>query len=396
MASSAIVEPKSRSGPVRSALEHLIETSEIETDPLQRRLADRLDALDRRLSAEVGASKKSALGWLFGKKREVEPVKGLYVYGDVGRGKTMLMDMFFRQSSIAAKRRVHFLAFMSDVHERIGEHRRALQAGKVKGDDPIPPVAAAIAAEARLLCFDEFTVTDIADAMILSRLFKALFANGLVLVATSNVAPDELYPNGLNRPLFLPFVAVLKQHAEIFELAGTEDYRLAFLGEDDIYVDTADADAKARIDAAWTRLLDGARETSASLSVKGRTIPVPRAGNGAARFAFGDLMKRPLGGEDFLAIAKRFHTLIVENVPVMTEAERNEAKRFITLVDTLYDAGRRLVVSADVPANALYQGKSGTEAFEFERTASRLFEMRSKEYLEKASANQAMKPSGEC
>nr|WP_329610454.1 cell division protein ZapE [Jiella pelagia] len=220
MASSAISPQKSRPGPVRAALERLIENREIEVDPLQRKLADRLDALDRRLSAEIGASKKSALGWLFGSKRDVEPVKGLYVHGDVGRGKTMLMDMFFRQSSIAAKRRVHFHAFMGDVHERIGAHRRAHKNGEAKGDDPIPPVAAAIAKESRLLCFDEFTVTDIADAMILSRLFKALFANGLVLVATSNVGPDDLYPDGLNRPLFLPFVAVLKQHAEVFEPRG--------------------------------------------------------------------------------------------------------------------------------------------------------------------------------
>ncbi|NDW07237.1 cell division protein ZapE [Jiella pacifica] len=389
MASSAIAPQKPRQGPVRSALERLIESREIEADPLQRKLADRLDALDRRLSAEFGASKKSALGWLFGKRREDEPVKGLYVHGDVGRGKTMLMDMFFRQSSIAAKRRVHFHAFMGDVHERIGAHRRAHKNGEAKGDDPIPPVAAAIAGESRLLCFDEFTVTDIADAMILSRLFKALFANGLVLVATSNVAPDDLYPDGLNRPLFLPFVDVLKRHTEIFELAGTEDYRLAFLGEEDVYVETSDPGAKERIDAAWQRLLDGAREKPASLSVKGRTISVPRAGNGAARFSFDDLLKRPLGAQDYLALARRFHTVLVEDVPVMAEAERNEAKRFITLVDSFYDAGGRLVVSADAPANELYRGRSGTEAFEFERTASRLFEMRSKEYLEKASAGQA-------
>lgn len=389
MAPSATVEPKSRPGPVRSALERLITSGEIEADPLQRRLADRLDALDRRLSAEIGASKKSALGWLFGQKREAEPVKGLYVFGDVGRGKTMLMDMFFRQSSVAAKRRVHFHAFMGEVHERIGEHRRAHKKGEAKGDDPIPPVAEAIAAESRLLCFDEFTVTDIADAMILSRLFKALFARGLVLVATSNVAPDDLYPNGLNRPLFLPFVAVLKQHAEIFELAGEEDYRLAFLGEEDIYVEISDPGADGRIDAAWERLLDGARETTASLSVKGRTIPVPRAGNGAARFSFDDLMKRPLGAQDYLALARRFHTLVVEDVPVMAEAERNEAKRFITLVDALYDCGRRLVVSAEAPANEIYRAKNGTEAFEFDRTVSRLFEMRSKDYLEKAASAEA-------
>ncbi|MCQ0989543.1 cell division protein ZapE [Jiella marina] len=389
MASSAIPQPRDRLGPVRSALERLIETGEIEADHRQRLLADRLDALDRRLSAEIGATKKSALGWLFGRKRDSEPVKGLYVHGDVGRGKTMLMDMFFRHSSVASKRRVHFHAFMGEVHELIGEHRKKAKNGEAKGDDPIPPVAEAIVARSRLLCFDEFTVTDIADAMILSRLFKALFANGLVLVATSNVAPDDLYPDGLNRPLFLPFVKVLKDHAEIFELKGEEDYRLAFLGVDDIYVETGEENAADRIEAAWQRLLDGERETSTSLSIKGRTIPVPRSGNGAARFAFEDLLKRPLGAQDFLAIARRFHTIIVENVPVMAEAERNEAKRFITLVDALYDSGRRLVVLADAPADELYRGRSGTEAFEFDRTASRLFEMRSKDYLERASPEPA-------
>ena len=389
MVSNATVEPKSRSGPVRSALERLISSGEIEVDPLQRRLADRLDALDRRLSAEIGASKKSALGWLFGQKRDTDTVKGLYVHGDVGRGKTMLMDMFFRQSSISSKRRVHFHAFMGEVHDRIGEHRRAHKNGEAKGDDPIPPVAAAIAEKSRLLCFDEFTVTDIADAMILSRLFKALFANGLILVATSNVAPDDLYPDGLNRPLFLPFVKVLKEHSEIFELAGDEDHRLAFLGEEDIYIEMSDPAAAKRIDDAWMRLLDGKKETTASLSVKGRTIPVPRAGNGAARFSFDDLLKRPLGAQDYLALARRFHTVLVDDVPIMAEAERNEAKRFITLVDTLYDSGRRLVVSAEAPAKELYRAKNGTEAFEFDRTVSRLFEMRSKEYLDKASDGQA-------
>ena len=381
--------PQPQDAALLAAYKAKIERGEIKNDPAQLDIVERLDAILENVSTHRLASKKSALGWLFGQSKKQPTPRGLYVHGDVGRGKTMLMDMFFRQSSIAAKRRVHFHAFMGDVHERIGAHRRAHKNGEAKGDDPIPPVAAAIAGESRLLCFDEFTVTDIADAMILSRLFKALFANGLVLVATSNVAPDDLYPDGLNRPLFLPFVDVLKRHTEIFELAGTEDYRLAFLGEEDVYVETSDPGAKERIDAAWQRLLDGAREKPASLSVKGRTISVPRAGNGAARFSFDDLLKRPLGAQDYLALARRFHTVLVEDVPVMAEAERNEAKRFITLVDSFYDAGGRLVVSADAPANELYRGRSGTEAFEFERTASRLFEMRSKEYLEKASAGQA-------
>lgn len=373
---------KSR-GPVRSALERLIVSGEIEADSIQRRLADKLDHLDQVLSADMVASKKSALGWLFGKKREADPIRGLYIYGDVGRGKTMIMDMFFRSASVAAKRRVHFHAFMADVHERIGAHRAAVKAGTAKGDDPIPPVARQIADEARLLCFDEFTVTDIADAMILSRLFKALFDNGIVLVATSNVAPDDLYRDGLNRGLFLPFVDTLKEHVEIFELDGADDYRLAVLGRDDLYVTPLGEAADAQLDTIWTRLLDGTKEASASLSVKGRTIAVPRAGNGAARFAFEDLLTRALGAQDFLALARRYHTLVLDRVPVMAEAERNEAKRFITLVDALYDGRRRLVISAEAPADQLYRARSGTEKFEFDRTISRLHEMRSAEYLER-------------
>jgi cell division protein ZapE len=389
MASPVSREPARSRGPVRSALERLIAAREIEADPAQRRIADRLDRLDQVLSAATVASKQSALGWLFGKSRPTEPIRGLYVYGDVGRGKTMLMDMFFRQSSVAAKRRVHFHDFMGDVHARIGAHREAVKAGRAKGDDPIPPVAASLAREAKLLCFDEFSVTDIADAMILSRLFKALFEAGVVLVATSNVAPDDLYRDGLNRPLFLPFVDMLKAHSDIAELAGEEDYRLATIGRDDCYVTPLGPQATERMDAAWEALLGGAREAPASLSVKGRTVPVPRAGNGAARFTYDDLLRRPLGAQDYLAIARRFHTVMIDGVPVMSEAERNEAKRFIMLVDALYDSGRRLVMSADAPAESLYRGASGTEAFEFDRTGSRLIEMRSDDYLARSSAKPA-------
>ena len=362
-------------------LDRLIASGEIEPDPKQRALAIRLDDLDRVLSARTVASKKSALGWLFGSKDRPEPVRGIYIHGDVGRGKTMLMDIFYRRCSVARKRRVHFHAFMADVHERIGSHRKAVKEGTARGDDPIPPVADTIADEARLLCFDEFSVTDIADAMILSRLFKALFDNGVVLVATSNVAPDDLYRDGLNRALFLPFVELLKTHTDVFELAGEEDYRLAAIGEDDFYVSPLDAASRKAMDATWAALLDGAHEAPASLSVKGHTVHVPRAGNGAARFAYADLLARALGAQDFLAIARRFHTVMVDDVPVMKEAERNEAKRFITLVDTLYDGGRRLIVSADAPAEDLYRSTTGNEAFEFDRTVSRLHEMRSHDYL---------------
>ncbi|MEF2074092.1 cell division protein ZapE [Consotaella sp. CSK11QG-6] len=359
----------------------MVVAGEIEADPAQRALAERLDRLDAELASRTSSSKKSALGWLFGRRQPPAVVKGIYIHGAVGRGKTMLMDMFFRSSSVGAKRRVHFHAFMAETHERIRAHRALVKAGEAKSNDPIGPVSEGIASEAHLLCFDEFAVNDIADAMILSRLFSALFARGVVLVATSNVAPDDLYPNGLNRPLFLPFVAALKDHADIYHLQAATDYRLMGLASSDYYVTPLGAEAENHMDASWSKLLDGEKEAPASLSVKGRVVAVPRAGNGAARFGFSELLQRPLGAEDYLAIAARFHTVMIDGVPVMTQAERNEAKRFIILIDTLYDAGRRVVISAEAEAESLYKGHSGAEVFEFDRTASRLFEMRSQDYL---------------
>lgn len=377
---------KPRAGTVRASLDRLVATREIEADPAQRALADRLDRLDQQLSATHLASKSSALGWLFGRAKPVEPVRGVYIHGDVGRGKTMIMDMFFRSASVSPKRRVHFHAFMTEVHERIGTHRYAVREGTARGDDPMPPVAADIVKGARLLCFDEFSVTDVADALILSRLFRAMFEEGVVLVATSNVAPDDLYRNGLNRGLFLPFVDDLKKHVDVLRLEAKEDYRLASIGEENLYVTPLGPDADVRMEEVWQTLLGGKKPAPASLSVKGRTIAVPVAGNGAARFPFDDLLKRPLGAEDYLAIAKRFHTVMLDGVPVMAEDERNEAKRFITLIDALYDSGRRIVVSAAAPAETLYRGKNGTEAFEFARAVSRLREMRSPAYAATAEA----------
>ena len=386
MASSSQRPERKRAGPVRAQLERLIEQREIEADPAQRLLADRLDRLDHDLSNRSVATKSSALGWLFGKKGKPEKVKGLYVFGSVGRGKTMLMDMFYRQSSVSKKRRIHFHAFMGDVHDRIGAHRDKVKEGTASQDDPMPPVAKQIAEESLLLCFDEFTVTDVADALILSRLFEALFQEGVVLVATSNVAPDDLYKDGLNRGLFLPFVDKLKDNVEVLALDAGEDYRLAAIGTEDLYITPLDEEAEARVDKVWNALLSGEKAHAASLSVKGRTIAVPRAGNGAARFRYEDLLQKPLGAQDFIAIAKRFHTVVLEDVPALTRSERNEAKRLINLVDTLYDAGRRLIISAEVPAKELYSAPSGTERFEFERTVSRLFEMRSDDYMPSSDA----------
>ncbi|WP_082640146.1 cell division protein ZapE [Aureimonas sp. N4] len=378
--------PGSERGPVRSELERRVRAGDIQPDPIQAVLADRLDRLERELKLQALPAKSSALGWLFGKREKPAAPRGLYIHGSVGRGKSMMMDLFFRLSSEPRKRRLHFHEFMREAHERINAHRAAVKAGEAKGDDPIPPVAEAIAAEARLLCFDEFTVTDIADAMILSRLFDALFAQGVVLVATSNVAPDDLYRNGLNRPLFLPFVETLKSRADVFFLDAPTDYRMETVGGDDVYVTPLGPQAEARMDALWRQVLGGAKEGSESFEVAGRRIAVPRAGQGAARFAFADLLQRPLGANDYLALAARYHTLVLDGVPVMTQDQRNEAKRFILLIDTLYDAGRRIILSAAAPAHELYRANSGTELFEFDRTVSRLTEMRSDEYLAQAAA----------
>jgi len=338
---------------VRQRYDHLVETGAIERDPAQERIAAALDRLTDEISVKRLAQKSSALGWLFARKQPPAAVKGLYIHGGVGRGKTMLMDMFFELLPVRRKRRVHFNDFMADVQDRIQKHRAARKNGDVKEDDPIPPVARALAEQAWVLCFDEFSVTDIADAMILSRLFSALFANGVVLVATSNVAPDDLYRDGLNRQLFLPFVGILGRHAEVLALDADKDYRLEKLSRMPVYVTPADAVADAVLDQAWEAMTHGRPTVETALTVKGRQVLVPRAAGDAARFSFADLCEKPLGARDYLAIARRFSTLFIDHVPVLGEGKRNEAKRFILLIDTLYDHHVRLVVSAEAPPQAL-------------------------------------------
>lgn len=368
---------------VRQRYDHLVQAGQIERDATQERVAARLDRLINEICEKRLAHKSSALGWLFARKRPVrEPVKGLYIHGGVGRGKTMLMDMFHELVPVRRKRRVHFNDFMADAHDRIQKHRQARKDGTVKEDDPIPPVARALAEEAWVLCFDEFSVTDIADAMILSRLFSALFAAGVVLVATSNVAPENLYRDGLNRQLFLPFIKLLERNAEVLTLESDKDYRMEKLNRMPVYVVPADADADEALDRAWEAATDGAPVQEAVLTVKGRQVVVPRAAGESARFSFADLCEKPLGARDYLAVAQRFSTIFIDHVPVLDPTLRNPTKRFILLIDTLYDTRKRLVVSADVPPAELYAGRPGvTEAFEFDRTASRLVEMQSKEWL---------------
>jgi len=360
----------------------LVAAGKIEADPAQADLARRFADLECRLAEHRLARKSSALGWLFGQRKNAdEPLKGLYVHGEVGRGKTMLMDLFFAASPVQRKRRAHFHEFMADVHERVRVFRHKLKYGEITGEDPIRLTADQIADETWLLCFDEFHVTDIADAMILGRLFTRLFELGVVLVATSNVAPEDLYAEGLNRALFVPFIRLLQERTEVVRLTARTDYRLEKLeGVASWYV-PADEDAEVALGMAWqklTGLLEGERF---DIPLHGRLLQVPEAAMGVARFSFAQLCEQPLGANDYLRLAREFHTLIVDNIPVMDHGQRNEAKRFIILVDTLYDHAVKLIASAVAEPHELYVAVDGYEVHEFKRTASRLIEMRSESYL---------------
>jgi len=367
---------------VSEQLRALTESGSLQADDAQFAVAGHLDRILTDLATRQPSPKRGALGWLFGKGRKAEPVQGLYVYGSVGRGKTMLMDMFFKLAPVEAKRRAHFHEFMADVHARIHAHRQKFKAGETRQADPVPPVAASIREEAELLCFDEFTVTDIADAMILSRLFTELFAHGCVLVATSNVVPDNLYYNGLNRGLFLPFIGLLKQNVEVTSLDSPTDYRMEKLDSLPVYITPLGPKAEAAMDAAWSRVTGGDDAEPMQIQMKGRHIDVPLACGKAGRFTFASLCEVPLGASDYLAIAHRFDTVFLEDIPQMGPEKRNETKRFIILIDTLYDNQVRLIASAEAMPEDLLTERRGTEGFEFDRTVSRLFEMRSADYLE--------------
>jgi len=352
------------------------------SDDAQLAVIAMLARLEARIAEHRLARKSSSLGWLFGNRKDREQrLKGLYIYGDVGRGKTMLMDLFFEASPVARKRRAHFHEFMLDVHERIYGFRQKMKLGEFASEDPVKLTAQELAQDAWLLCFDEFHVTDIADAMILGRLFTQLFARGVVVVATSNVAPGELYQNGLNRALFVPFIHLLEAHMDIARLDARTDFRLEKLAGLPVWYVPADAAADAALDDAWRRLAGGNGGVAQDLPLKGRSVHVPRAAMGVARFSFHDLCEAPLAAADYLRIAHEYHTVILDHVPVMTYDNRNAAKRFIILIDTLYDMNVKLIASAAAEPDALYRADEGFEAQEFKRTASRLIEMRSQAYL---------------
>ncbi len=353
---------------------------ELERDGAQRAVIDRLSELADALTSYRPANGSTALGRLLRRARRGAP-RGLYLYGDVGRGKTMLMDLFFAVAPVAKKRRVHFHEFMAEVHEHIQAERLNAKGNVAANGDAITQVAGQLADECWLLCFDEFHVTDIADAMILSRLFERLFQRGVVLVATSNLPPAEQYRDGLNRALFLPFVRMLEEKLEVIRLDARTDYRLLKLNGVAVWHVPADARARAAIDAVWRRLAGEGGGAPMELPLKGRSIHVPHAGGGAARFSFLELCEAPLGAADFLRIAHAFHTLIVDDIPVIGPDERNQVKRFILLIDTLYDNAVKLVASAAAAPERLYLGTDGFEAAEFRRVVSRLAEMQSADYL---------------
>jgi cell division protein ZapE len=369
------------SAPVSAHHSALVAKGTIERDPAQAATVAKLDRLLEAIEQHRLARKSSALGWLFGQRAPVETPRGLYIWGSVGRGKTMLMDLFFEAAPHGAKRRTHFHMFMAEVHERIHAWRQKLKRGEVQGDDPIAPVAAEFADEAKLLCFDEFAVTDIADAMILGRLFKALFEHGVVVVSTSNLAPDDQYREGLNRTLFLPFIALIKERMEVVHLEARTDYRLEKIGESPVYYVPADEAAERAMDDMFARLTGGVEPKFVRLMVHGHPVDVPAQVMGVARLSYDDLCRQPLGASDYLALARSYHTILIEGVPVIPSERRDEAKRFITLVDVFYERRVKLIVSADAEPAGLYRAGTGKEAFEFARTVSRLAEMRSRDYL---------------
>ena len=350
-------------------------------DAAQAEVAMRLDLLANQLRDERRASPRPLLAFLGHRNSGPYTPHGIYVWGAVGRGKTMLMDLFFEAAPLKAKRRVHFHAFMADVHARIHVWRQQRLRGEIKGDDPIKPVAEALAADAHLLCFDEFAVTDIADAMILSRLFSALFERHVVVVATSNVPPHELYRDGLNRTLFLPFIDEIEARMDVLQLDAARDFRLQRLVSENIWIVPADGAARFVLDRLFEDLTVGMPAGPRDLDVLGRKLHVPLAAGPVARFSFADLCEAPLGPADYLALAREFHSLIIDDVPLLAPDDRNAARRFIMLIDTLYDAHVKVAASAAAEPNEIYQSATGAEAFEFARTVSRLAEMRGFDYL---------------
>ncbi|WP_292065330.1 cell division protein ZapE [Brevundimonas sp. UBA7664] len=365
---------------IRTAYDRRLADGRLTPDPSQVPVVEALSRLEKDLR------KKAPLGGLFGQSA----VRGVYLWGPPGRGKSILMDLFYACTPEPRKKRAHFHAFLARVHDLMRQWRegdaktRKAVFGQSKGDDPIKPVAELIASEARLLCFDELQVTDIADALILGRLFEALFEQGVVLAVTSNRAPDQLYLNGINRELFVPFIALIEAKCVVVSVAGARDWRLDRLMGDRVWFAPADAACRAAFETLWSDLKGEQEECPAHLKVLGRDVVIERTDGGLARATFGQLCGAALGPQDYLAVAERFHTLFLEDVPVLGPANHQAARRFVTLIDALYEAGTRLVVLAEAAPEALY--REGVGAFEFQRTASRLNEMAGADWLARERA----------
>jgi cell division protein ZapE len=356
---------------IRTRYQARIAASEVSADPAQMLVIEQLDRLANDLM-NWKPRKNGFLSQWFGGGNSDAP-RGLYIHGGVGRGKTMLMDLFFETVTFAPKRRLHFHEFMAETHDLINESRHAVEG------DPIPYVAASIARKAHLLCFDELHVTDIADAMILGRLFKKLFEANVVIVATSNVMPHDLYKNGLQRQSFLEAIGLIERQMQVIELTSAKDYRLDKLSGQPLYFTPLDATSHASLRTSFQRLTGTATGKPAVLEIKGRQLRINEAAAGVACVTFADLCEQPLGTLDYLAIANNFHTVIMDGIPVLRPDQRNAARRFINLIDTLYDGRVCLIASAAAEPNELYA--TGDGAFLFERTVSRLTEMRTEGYL---------------
>lgn len=350
---------------------------EIKADPVQELGAEKLQSLHHALNGYQPAEGTWLASWKdrFGLGRSTnEPPQGLYIFGPVGRGKSMLMDLFFDSAPVERKRRVHFHAFMLEIQERLTEERRT-----AKRDDPLMAVASDIANETWLMCFDEFHVINIADAMILGRLFLDLFERGVVVVATSNSAPQELYQGGLQRDRFLPFIDLICERLDVLDIGNGVDFRLDRLKGQPVYHMPLGAAATERLNTAFETLTDAAKGQAVELTVLGRTVTVPIAARGVARFTFDELCREPRAAPDFLAIATRFHAVIIDGIPKLSAQEREVAKRFVVLIDTLYEHRVNLFASAEVVPGEIYP--AGDTAFEFKRTSSRLIEMQAEDYI---------------
>ncbi|HCX14782.1 MAG TPA: cell division protein ZapE [Rhodospirillaceae bacterium] len=358
----------------------LVDQGDLKLDPVQELAARKLTSLSHAIRSY--APRAGIRGWAarLGFSNLCDntiPVQGLYIYGGVGRGKSMLMELFFESIPIKAKKRIHFHAFLRDIHAEV-HHRRQLSLYEGEGD-PIPGMADGIADSIDLLCLDELEVRDIADAMIVGRLFEQLFERGVVVVSTSNRHPDDLYKDGLQRERFVPFIDLIKENLELLELEAARDYRLDSLAEAAVYHTPLGPIADQALDAAWARLTDEAIPVPDYVLVQGRRIHVPFAAHQVACFAFNDLCGQPLGPSDYMAIASQYSTLLVKGIPSMDDENKDKARRFVTLIDALYDHRTAFICSAAAPPDQLYKGKDG--GFEFQRTVSRLIEMQAADYI---------------